>query len=388
MFLHGELAGPHRVSWDEEGLITSIEPCALDEVETRGSILCPGFISLQVNGVDDVDVREAKSPEHWARLSQLLLAQGVTSWCPTFVSESLTAYPKMLEEVTKVMATQPRGSSEVLGAHLEGPFLGVPGAHPPANCIHADLEWVSSLPGCVRLLTLAPEQKNALEATRLLREKGIVVAVGHSKANEQEVEAFVKAGGSLTTHLFNAMPGVHHRNDGLALTSLTTDELFADIIVDLHHVSARAVELAFRAKPGKMILITDSIAHLSPFTKNYYFKGEQGSAFDMSSGAPRLRDGTLAGATVRMDQCVQNCVNKCNVPLAVALCAASGVCCRVLGLEDRGELARGKRADLVLLNRETLRVIHTVARGIVFESNNDTKNGGSSGGGRDRKSVV
>jgi len=354
----GVLLGPHRVSWDEQGRIVSLDPCPASEA-VPGSILCPGFISLQVNGVDDVDAREAKGPA-WVRLSDTLLSQGVTSYCPTLVSEPLDCYPAFFKEVEQAISAQAKGACDLLGFHIEGPFLGVPGAHKPAHCIDADLEWVAQLPPSVRIMTLAPEQKNAIEATQLLRQKGVVVAVGHSKATASQVESFVDAGGNLTTHLFNAMTGVHHRNDGLALTVLTTDALYADIIVDLQHVSARAVELAFRAKPGRMILVTDSISHLSSFTRTYYLGKDE--PFGMDGGAPRLRDGTLAGATVRMNEAIANCVRHCNVPLPVALLAATASPAQAMGLQDRGFLACGLRADLVLLDA-SFNVLETVCQG-------------------------
>lgn len=360
VLIEGKLRGPHKVSWGEDGMIVSIEECAREEA-IKGSVLCPGFISLQVNGVDEVDVREAKG-EQWWRLSELLLQQGVTSWYPTVVSEALADYQPVFEEVTRAMSKQVLGQCDLMGLHIEGPFLGVAGAHRPGLLSGADIEWVKNIPEkCVRIMTVAAEQKNVIECTRLLKEKGIVVSIGHSKANEKEVEAFVSAGGTLVTHLFNAMSGVHHRTDGLALTTLTTDELYADIIVDLQHVSARAVELAFRAKPEKMILVTDSISHLSSFTQKYY----QGSniPFAIKGGAPHLTDGTLAGATVRMPECIKNCVQHAKVALEVALSAASWVPACVMNLKDRGALVQGFRADLVLLD-SSFEIIETVCQGV------------------------
>jgi N-acetylglucosamine-6-phosphate deacetylase len=180
---------------------------------------------------------------------------------------------------------------------------------------------------------------------------GVAVSIGHTRATEQEFLLAKQVGAQMVTHLYNAMSGVHHRDLGVALVALTDDEIYASIIVDLEHVSKRAVQLAFLAKPNRMILVSDSVQSISDH-------------------APRLKDGTLAGSVLTMDQAIRNAVIHCSVSLSQALASATRNPASVLGLVDRGEISVGKRADLVLLGND-LTVTKTVSNGLSKIANND-----------------
>ena len=353
-FVNGVLVGPTRVTWDEDGTITDVSEIRAQDAATD-ALLVPGFIDLQVNGIDDVNVASADDLQ-WQRLNQLLLKSGVTSWCPTLVSASRESLARSLATIHSRMHQQRTEhnsvTSSILGAHMEGPFLGAAlGAHDRHNVVEVDLQWIAQLPACVALMTIGPEQQNGVAAVRLLRQQGIAVSLGHTRATEQQFLDAKDAGAQMVTHLFNAMSGVHHREHGVALTALTDDEIYASIIVDLEHVSRRAVQLAFRAKPQRMVLVTDSV-RANTVT------------------APRLNDGTLAGSVLSMDQALRNTVVNCYVPLSIALTSATRNPAEVLGLSDRGDISIGKRADLVLLTHD-LSVLQTVSRGLFYNHTND-----------------
>ncbi len=353
-FVNGVLVGPTRVTWDEDGTITDVSEIRAQDAGTD-ALLVPGFIDLQVNGIDDVNVASADDIQ-WQRLNQLLLKSGVTSWCPTLISASKESLARSLAMIHSRINQQRTEhnivASSILGAHMEGPFLGEAlGAHDRRSVVDIDLQWIAQLPACVALMTLGPEQEHGLAAVRLLRQQGIAVSLGHTRATEQQFLDAKDAGAQMVTHLFNAMSGVHHREHGIALTALTDDEIFASIIVDLEHVSRRAVQLAFRAKPQHMVLVTDSVRA-------------------NTISAPRLNDGTLAGSVLSMDQALRNTVVNCSVPLSIALTSATRNPADVLGLRDRGDISIGKRADLVLLTHD-LSVLQTVSRGLFYDRNND-----------------
>lgn len=353
-FVNGAFVGPTRVTWDEDGTITGVSEIRAQDAATD-ALLVPGFIDLQVNGIDDVNVASADDLQ-WQRLNQLLLKSGVTSWCPTLVSASRDSLAMSLAAIQSRMQKQRTEhnivSSSILGAHMEGPFLGAAlGAHDRRSVVEVDLHWIAQLPACVSLMTIGPEQENGVAAVRLLRQQGISVSLGHTRATEQQFLDAKEAGAQMVTHLFNAMSGVHHREHGVALTALTDDEIFASIIVDLEHVSRRAVQLAFRAKPQRMVLVTDSVRATTV-------------------SAPRLNDGTLAGSVLSMDQALRNTVVNCSVPLSIALMSATRNPAEVLGLHDRGDISIGKRADLVLLTHD-LSVLQTVSRGLFYNHTND-----------------
>ena len=307
---------------------------------TADTSLVPGFIDLQVNGIDDVDVASATGTA-WARLGELLVDQGVTSWCPTLITAALDNYEQPLARIAQA---QRLGGPSIIGAHLEGPFLGgAPGAHPRALLAPIDLEWLLALPAIVRLVTLAPELEHAADAVALLVERGVVVSLGHSTPSQTEAGAAVQAGATMATHLFNGMSGVHHREPGLAAHALLNDALTVGLIADLIHVHPIALELAFRIKPAeRTVLVTDAVAWRAPSAALV--------GLQIIDGAPRLRDGTLAGSVLTMDHAIRNVVNHCGVSLEQAVRSASTNPARVMGLTDRGAIAVGQRGDFVELD--------------------------------------
>ena len=330
--------GPARVQI-AAGLIASIQPLASITVER---VLVPGFVDLQVNGIDDIDVSAADGSD-WDRLDQLLLRQGVTTWCPTLVTMPLPKFERPLARIAAAMARPAAGRPTIAGAHLEGPFLGAAaGAHPKDLIVPIDLEWLRALPPHIALVTLGAEQPLAAAAIDLLTAAGCVVSIGHTNANEQQFDAVVAAGARLTTHLFNGMSGVHHRSPGVAVFALTNPDVCASLIADGVHVHPRVLRLAFAALGrNRVVLVTDAVA---------WRAGRVGMiGLELSDGAPRLADGTLAGSAVTMDASIRTCI-AAGVPTAEAFAAASTNPARVLGLRDRGVIEVGRRADLVALD--------------------------------------
>ena len=334
------LSGPVEVQVDVSGTITAVRP---HDGPTPDVTLVPGFIDAQVNGIDDVDVFSAAGAD-WDRLGGLLLDQGVTSWCPTMVTNRLDRFEAPLARIAE--ATRRSDLPSIIGAHLEGPFLGgAPGAHPRELVAPIDLHWLGALPPIVHLVTIAAEIPGAADAARLLAERDVVVSIGHSTPSGDDIEAMVDAGATMVTHLFNGMSGVHHRSPGLASYALVDDRLTVGLIADLVHVHPTALSLAFRAKPAdRIVLVTDAVA---------WRRGAVGRiVMSLQDGAPRLADGTLAGSAVTMDQAVRNLVHECGLPLAAVIRAASTNPARLLGCTDRGVIAAGRRADLVALDAD------------------------------------
>jgi len=305
-------------------------------------ILVPGFIDLQVNGHDDIDVAGADE-DGWERLDALLLAQGVTTWCPALVTAPLDAYGPRIERVARAAARSGGGRPHIAGVHLEGPFLGgAPGAHPGEHIRAIDPDWLAALPDLVRIVTLAPEVDGALAAIRALTDRGTVVSLGHSTATFEEATAAAEAGARMVTHLFNGMGPFNHRAPGLAGAGLTEARLVVAVIADGVHLHPAAVTTAFRAKGrGGIVLVTDAVAWRA------HRAGRAEVA--LSDGAPRLADGTIAGSALTMDAAVRFAVNRCAVDLEDAVAAASTTPAVVLDLADRGRLVPGARADIVAL---------------------------------------
>lgn len=330
-------SGPARLHLEGDA-ISAIEP--VERVGTSLRII-PGFVDVQVNGVDDIDVASASGAD-WDRLDALLLAQGVTTWCPTLVTMPLDRYARPLERIAAAMQRPTAGRPTIAGAHLEGPFLGrSPGAHPRDLIVPIDMEWLAALPDHVAVVTLAAEQPAAVDATMHLTLRGRLVSIGHTQCSEDEFDACVAAGARLTTHLYNGMSGVHHRSPGVAVFAMTNRDVSASLIADGVHVHPRALRLAAQALGDeRMVLVTDAVA---------WRAGSVGSiGMEMRDGAPRLPDGTLAGSAVTMIEAIAHC-NAAGIPIEQSLRAGSTNPARLLGLHDRGTIEVGKRADLVAL---------------------------------------
>ncbi len=325
----------------DDGRIVAVEPTTGPVPERT---LVPGLIDIQVNGHDDIDVGRARDGD-WDRLDQLLVSQGVTAWCPTLVTSPLDQYGEPLQRLATAKS-RTGNRPEILGAHLEGPFLGRrPGAHRAAWIVAVDRRWLDALPDTVAVLTLAPECPGAERAIAWGVERGLVVAVGHSAASAADVHAAVDAGARLVTHLFNGMSGVDHRTPGVAAAALVDDRVAVSLIADFVHVHPDAVRVAFRCKPrGRMVLVTDAVA----------WRGRHASDIGIhhDGTAPRMADGTLAGSTLTLDRAITNVVSRCEVDLVDAVFAASTAPADLLGRHDIGRIAVGTRADLATLDSD------------------------------------
>lgn len=331
---------PGSVVFEGDRIVSVEDAASADEV--FDGTLAPGFVDLQVNGLGSVDVASADMPA-WAELDRRLVASGVTAWCPTLVSSPLDAYDAPLAVVAAAAARE-GAVPAVLGAHLEGPFLGgAPGAHRREHLVPLDREWLADV--CerwpVRIVTLAPELAGAADVVRALEARGVTAALGHSTASYEEAIAAVDAGARLVTHCFNGMAPLHHREPGLLGAALGDERLVVSLIADLVHVHPTALAIASHAKGrGGYALVSDAIA------------------WDGEGDAPRLADGTLAGSALTMDRAVANVVTYAGVSLIDAIHAASTTPARLVGAHDRGRIEAGCRADLVLLDAD-LRVLAT-----------------------------
>lgn len=340
--------GPTRLTIDS-GRVTSIDE---HRGECEHSLVCPGFVDIQVNGYGDVDVSTA-SLDDLGRLDAALAAAGTTAWLGTLVSAPLTRLDSALGVMESAMSA---GTTVgLIGAHLEGPFLGnSPGAHRREHIVGVDLDWIEGLPSIVRVMTLAPESPRADRATSILVEKGATVSLGHSRPERHLFDLCVTRGASMVTHVFNGMSGIHHRDGGLALWSLVDDRVTVGLIADLVHVAPEIVSLVFAASGGsRVVLVSDSVGWTTPWATR--------AGVAIRDGAPRLPDGTLAGSSSTLARCVRNAVVEAGVPLAAALASATRIPAHIVGASDRGRLVENGPCDLVVLD-DDLTVVATRRR--------------------------
>lgn len=354
--------------WVEVGAghITRVEAGAPPADARQVAVVSPGFVDVHVHGGGGADL-QAAAPESVARVVALHRRYGTTTLLASLVTGDLDA----LERSVSALAEQV-GDGVFAGIHLEGPFLAGArcGAHDPSLVRPPATEDVVRLlragRGTVRIVTLAPELEGGLRAVRTLVDAGVVAAVGHTDATYALTRRAVDAGVRVATHLFNAMPPLHHRDPGPALALLEDERVTVEMIADGVHVHPALLAHVFAATAGpgghrsRVALVTDAMAAAGVGDGRYRLGGAD---VDVHGGVARLRgSGVIAGSTLTMDAAVRSAV-RAGVDRLAALRSATLRPARALGLDDRaGVLAVGRRADLVLLD-DHLRVLDTWVAG-------------------------
>jgi N-acetylglucosamine-6-phosphate deacetylase len=328
-------------------MITEISGEALEQPPEQGDYILPGFIDLHVHGGGGKDIMEAGDAVHV--VSRLHAQHGTTSMLAT----TMTAPPEELEAalgaIGKACRGRRAGSARVLGAHLEGPYInpGKLGAQPDFAIAATveQIDWLRSF-APLKLITIAPEINGHMALVKTLSKLGMRVQIGHTLGTYEDGVAALKNGAAGFTHLFNAMSSFHHRQPGMAGAALAHAE-YAELIPDLLHVHPGAIKTALRAIP-RLFCVTDSTA-ASGMPDGDYMLGRQ--VVHKCLGGVRLDNGTLAGSTLTMDQALRNLVGL-GLDLADASRRVSTYAADHLGLAERGRLASGCHADLVVLDRK------------------------------------
>jgi len=329
-------------------------------VAAPGEVIAPGFIDLQVNGFAGHDA--ATGADAIAAMSEGLAATGVTAFLPTIISEPVEVGAAF---TAAVGAASEAPGARVLGAHVEGPFLNPSfrGAHLRDHLSEPTAENVDVvLAARPRLVTLAPELPGGLTATERLHRAGIVVAAGHTGADFEQGRKAIAAGVRFATHVYNAMPQVHHRRPGIALALALDPRVTAGLIADGEHVHPSVCEQLVRVKGySRVALTTDQTSAAGQPPGTYALSGRS----VVSDGkVVRLEDGTLAGSAATMPDLVRLMARLPGVGVARAISLASSVPARVLGERRMGRLTAGACADIVVLDAD-LRVRLTMIRGVV-----------------------
>jgi N-acetylglucosamine-6-phosphate deacetylase len=335
-----------------DGVVTAvgISNCA------RGGIAVPGFVDLQVNGYAGVDFLAASRVDY-ERAGEALLEGGVTAYQPTFITAPEETLVAALREVPE--------TPQVIGAHVEGPFLSPErlGTHPASYRRDPDLELLERLldAGRVTQFTLAPELPAADALIGRLLERGVVVAVGHTNATAEEAHAAFDLGVSTVVHLFNAMRPFRSRDPGIAGVALTRRDVSVQMIVDGHHLSKETVLLIWAAAGGRAALVTDATAGAGGGAGSYQLGAVEVAVAD---GVPMREDGVFAGTVLTMHDAVRN-LHALGVPLEEAVGAATSVPARIIGRPDLGIIEPGGRADVVVLD-DRLDIAQVIAGGNAY----------------------
>ena len=354
------VAGKGLVKTDiafEDGKIVAIGK--LDDVEpifdTDGVVL-PGFIDEHIHGAGGADAMDG-TEQALQTISEYVAKEGTTGFLATTMTQSPENIGKALKNVKTVREKGEYKGAEVLGVHLEGPFISPKhvGAQPleyvakPAPETFDKYNEISG--GNIKVVTLAPEVEGGLDLVKHLAKIGVVVSIGHTGAKFSDVEAAVAAGATNVTHTYNAQTPLHHREAGVVGAAMLIDELNCEMICDTIHVSVPAIKIFVKNKPhDKFTLITDAMRAKGMPDGLSELGGQQ---VFVKNGEARLSDGTLAGSVLKMNVAVKNLVEKVGVSFTDAVDFASANPAKNLGLYDeRGSIEVGKRADFAVMDKD------------------------------------
>ena len=326
-------------------------------LDLGGAWLVPGFVDLHVHGGGGAWLSSTDTGEI-ARAAGFHLHHGTTAMLASIATAPLDSMLSSAAAVAAVAsATAGPAGPALAGIHLEGPFISREraGAQDPDGILEPDratmLRLLEACGGWARVVTVAPERAGGLELVGAIAEAGVVSAIGHTQAGYDPASAAIDAGVRVSTHLFNAMPGLHHRDLGTVGAALSRDEVVCELVNDGVHLRPEVVALVFHAAGARVALVTDAIAAAGMADGDYDFGRVP---LRVRGGVARLAGAqTIAGSTLTMDAALRRAVIDVGVPIGEAVAAASTTPARVIGIGGRtGSIEPGKAADLVVLDAD------------------------------------
>ncbi|RLQ91258.1 N-acetylglucosamine-6-phosphate deacetylase [Planomicrobium sp. Y74] len=355
----------------ENGTIMSASTKPIDDwsgecLDGGGSVALPGFIDIHIHGAAGADFMDDDSMAA-GKIAAALPAEGTTSFLATTLTQSPERVSSAIQHGRTFMKGSGEGTAEMLGFHLEGPFIhpDQAGAQPSAYICEPSMdllhEWFGDTLADLKIITMAPEQDKDFKITHELTERGIIVSAGHTTADYKTLIEAQAAGLSHLTHYGNAMRGLHHREIGVVGAGILNKELFCEIIADGIHLSQDMLKLVVQViGPERLLLITDSM-RAKGLPDGSYTLGDQ--KVTVSGNEAVLADGTLAGSVLKMNEGLHQLQISAGISWTDAIKLSSENAARRLGVFNRkGSLDSGKDADIVLVT-EDFNVQYTFCRG-------------------------
>lgn len=331
--------------------LADVAPVGSELVDAEGLIVAPGFVDVHIHGSMGADVMDGTT-DAIEVISSGIAQYGTTSFLPTTMTMARKHVYQSLEAVRKLQGKALAGA-EVLGAHLEGPFINVKykGAQNGKFVVAPDDEWIKDFADIVKLVTYAPEMDPDFQFTKSVKaETDVTLSIGHSDASYALASEAISCGCSHVTHLFNGMTGLHHREPGIVGAALTHD-VFTELIADKVHVNEHLFQFVLDNKgEDRVVLITDSM-RAGCMKDGIYDLGGQDAI--VKDGVARLASGSLAGSVLTLNQAVRNFYESTDATLPEAIHMASLNPATSINVSDRkGSLESGKDADVILLDDE------------------------------------
>ena len=328
-------------------------------VDLKGSFVIPGLVDVHNHGNSGADFSDGDY-DGLVKMARYLAANGVTSFAPASMTLRYDVLETAYRTAVKLSHAAPEGCARLMGIQMEGPFFSEKkkGAQNGAYLREPDLEAFQRLydasEGLIRIADVAAELPGAVEFTEKVS-KLCTVSIAHTDCSYEDAQAVFRAGARHLTHLYNAMPGIHHRKPGPIGAGSEREDVTAELICDGQHVHPSAVRMAFKLFPGRVCLISDALRCCGMPDGQYTLGGQD---VFLKGGIARLADGTIAGSATNLYDCMRKAV-AFGIPKEQAILSATIVPAREIGRETEiGSIETGKLADFVVcdeaLNRRAV----------------------------------
>lgn len=334
----------------ENGKIAEITNKPLvGDIDAAGRRVVPGMIDIHAHGCMGLDTMDAD----FAPMCEYLGGKGTTSWLPTTMTMDYESLKRVDEAKTDFPGTN------ILGFHFEGPYIShkQKGAQNEAYIKDPDLEGFKQFKN-VKMITMAPELPGSME---FIEKCGCVVAIGHTSCDYATAIDAIEHGANCLTHTYNAMPGLHHRNPG-PIGAAFEKQIYAQLICDGFHISKPMVLATYKLfGSDRMVIISDAIRPAG-LADGVYESG--GLEVYMKDGAARLADGTIAGSTATLWQCVCKAV-EFGIDFDEAVKMATETPAKLIGADEKGRIETGCDADLLIIS-DNMEIDNVIIGGEVF----------------------
>ena len=336
-------------------------------IDAKGNLVAPGLVDIHIHGYLGEDASDG-SAEGLKKMASGIAKNGVTSWCPTTMTIAKDEILKAFDTAREVKAEETCYGAKILGINCEGPFINPSkkGAQPGEYILPPDGDFIVANADILKLFTVAPEMEGAKECIKQVSDDGRVLAsMGHTGASFEEACSGIEAGVRHTTHLFNAMTALQHRNPGVVGAALSDVRVSCELIADTFHVNPGLYKLVAKAKGDKLCLITDCMRAGGMEDGDYTLGGQHVIKTGIQC---LLEDGTIAGSVLKLNEAVRNLKAHTDLSLPEVFACASLNPAKAIGeAENIGSLAVGKCADIIICDEE-IQVETTIINGEIFEN--------------------
>ncbi len=364
IIMNDDILKDHMLLFDERivGIAEDykINESELEEViDARNKYLSPGFIDIHIHGCLGNDTMDDNDSSVW-NISKSIVSTGVTAFLPTTMTMEFSMIEKTINRIRKLMNNEPGAS--ILGCHLEGPFISdeYKGAQNGRYIIRPDFNTIERFSDVLRIVTIAPEEEGSDEFIESCARYGIVAALGHTKADYEQAMRAIQKGASHSTHTFNAMSPLHHRNPGV-VGAVMDSSVSCELIADNIHVNPAVQRILLKVKGIEgIILVTDAMKACLLDEGEYELGGQRVLVKDE---AARLTAGNLAGSVLTLNKALKNFINNTGVSLNEAVRTVTENPARLLKMNNsKGSIGIGKDADLTLFD-ENFNIYSTYVKG-------------------------